>query len=78
MKLGVPIRLIFGVTLLTLLVLVGSWSRPVSQATGRVQYKAATVSNPGEVQKILDQHAADGWEFVGTVGATPPVIVFKK
>ncbi len=79
MKVGISTKVIVAVTLLILLVLLGSWIRPALQAAGRVEYKVATVPmDPNEVQQILNQHAANGWEFVGTVGAMPPFIVFKK
>jgi hypothetical protein len=79
MRTGLQTRFIVGAVLLLSLILLGSLIRPGLQAAGRTQYKVVTVSNAAQAQQILDQHAAEGWEFVGSIGSVgPPALVLKK
>jgi hypothetical protein len=71
-------KFVGGAAVLIFLAIFTFWVHPNLQAAGRIQYKAVVLKSQNEVQQVLNQHAADGWEFVGAIGAMPPVAVFKK
>ena len=56
---------------------LGAMPSPPAHALGKTQYKALELEIAGarNVQKILDQESAQGWEYVGMILNT---LVFKK
>jgi hypothetical protein len=41
------------------------------------KYKAVMPVDFGQIEKVLNENSADGWEFVASAGAAP-VLIFRK